>query len=392
MTKLLTMILVVLALTGCAAPIATGPAVTQPPTPGSAHTVTPAATASRGATEVPTPTEPASVAPTPAATDGVPGQTPVPTPIAGWTRIGVDGPSAREDHSWTIDGDGETTYLFGGRTADGPSNELWAFDLAAFDLNDGAWTRLQPTGEPPAPRFGHTATWVDDVGLVVWSGQGRGSEFFDDLWVFEPAANSWRQLPSLGAVPSARYGSCASLGPDSELWISHGFTDTGRFSDTRSYEFATGTWTDRTPLGDVPVERCLHDCFWSSEAQLVLYGGQTTGVAALGDLWAYDLALGEWTPGADPEAAARQLYSLASPPDGREAFVYGGGDVDGGFLSDMWVIDPVTLEMVAVEVNPGPAPRSGATLLDDDVRARLLMFGGRNEEGLLNDFWVYGRS
>jgi len=214
----------------------------------------------------------------------------------GWREVTVSGPSAREDHTWTVDEMASTAFLFGGRTDDGPSNELWAFDVGA-----DSWAQLQPDGESPSARFGHTATWVPDVGLVVWSGQGRGADFFDDIWAYDPATNAWQQLPSLGAVPSARYGSCASIGPDGELWISHGFTFEGRFADTRSYNFEDGTWTDRTPLDRVPVERCLHDCYWSSNDQLVLYGGQTNGAAALGDLWAYDYGLGEWTRGADPD-------------------------------------------------------------------------------------------
>ena len=101
------------------------------------------------------------------------------------------------------------------------------------------------------------------------------------------------------SMPEARYGSCASLGPDGRLWISHGFTqDDGRFADTRAYDFATGQWTDMTPAGDGPIKRCLHDCFWSSDGQrLILYGGQTTGVAALDDIWAYDLASSAGRPG-----------------------------------------------------------------------------------------------
>ena len=127
------------------------------------------------------------------------------------------------------------------------------------------------------------------MGLVIWSGQA-GSTFFDDIWAYDPTTGAWRELPSLGDVPPARYGSCASLGPDGRLWISHGFTDTGRFDDTRAYDFATGEWTDETPEGDLPVQRCLHDCYWSSDDTLILYGGQTNGVPALGDIWTYDPA------------------------------------------------------------------------------------------------------
>ncbi len=284
-----------------------------------------------------------------------------------------------------MNAEGTVAYLFGGRGRDGASNELWAFDLAA-----DSWSLVTQTVDTPIPqpRFGHTATWVPDVGLVIWSGQ-RDANFFADIWAWNTSANQWIELQSLGAVPPARYGSCASLGPDGQLWISHGFTqDTGRFADTRSYDFQSGSWTDRTPVDRIPVERCLHDCFWSSNGQLILYGGQTTGVAALGDIWAYDLATGAWTNGAAPEAPPRQLYALAG--DGAGAAVFGGGSTDGGFLADMWMIDPQTLALAPIEVGPGPSARSGATLVRDPTRSRLLLFGGINGEGALGDLWELG--
>ena len=83
-----------------------------------------------------------------------------------------------------------------------------------------------PSGDGPAARFGHEAVWVDGIGLVVFAGQ-NGPNFFNDLWAYEPASATWRQLPSNGAVPVPRYGTCAAVGPDGRLWISHGFTADG---------------------------------------------------------------------------------------------------------------------------------------------------------------------
>jgi hypothetical protein len=288
------------------------------------------------------------------------------------------GPTAREDHTWTVDGDGTRAYLFGGRGG-GASNELWSFDLT----ND-TWTQLTPTGTSPDPRWGHTATWVPGTGLVVWSGQNN-ERFFDDIWAFDDAANEWRELPATGDVPPARYGSCASLGPDGRLWISHGFTaDTGRFSDTRAYDFATGVWTDETPDGDVPVERCLHDCYWSADDRLILYGGQTTGTPALGDLWALDPGLG-WAQSPDPAVAARQLYALAG--DDGIAIAFGGGSLDGGLLDDTLLIDDETLSVQEARFVTRPPARSGATLVLAGLE-RYLLFGGRNADGPLDDMWL----
>ena len=345
---------------------------TPTPTNTGAPTQTVGAQPSTPAPAPPSVAPSTTVAPTPSGAA-------TPVPAVAWTQLNqaTAGPVAREDHTWTVMGD--TAYLFGGRTADGPANDLWAFNLTTDE-----WHVLRPTGPAPEPRFGHTATAVPGVGLVIWSGQGDG--FFDDIWAYDPAVDAWHQLPSLGDVPDARYGSCASLGPDGRLWISHGFTqDDGRFDDTRAYEFATGEWTDETPSGERPIKRCLHDCYWSDTGTLVLYGGQTTGVLALGDVWAYDPGQASWIQGAEPSAEARQLYSLAA--DGSDALIFGGSTLDRGYLSDAWRIDAQSLELSPVAVEGSPAARKGATLAADPARGRTLLFGGLNESGLLGDLW-----
>ena len=103
-------------------------------------------------------------------------------PAAEWVQRSdvAGGPSARQDHTWTVDEANEVAYLFGGLTADGASNELWAFDLVGQ-----TWTHVQPATDGTGARFGHTATWSLAFGLVVWSGQGK-SAFFDDIWAYDP--------------------------------------------------------------------------------------------------------------------------------------------------------------------------------------------------------------
>jgi hypothetical protein len=170
------------------------------------------------------------------------------------------------------------------------------------------------------------------------------------------------------------------------MWISHGFTDAGRFADTRVYEFATGVWTDATPDGEVPVERCLHDCLWAPDGRLLLYAGQTTGVPALDDLWAFDTAARTWERLPKPEPPARQLYALGV--SGGVAWVFGGAGSKRQVLGDLWALDLGTQTWRSVDTTgPGPAARSGAAFVADSVRGRLLLFGGRTDEGALRDLW-----
>lgn len=333
--------------------------------------------------EPPTPSVAGSTGPPPS--DAPPPSAEPPTETA-WSRLAasVDGPGPREDHTWTLAPDGETAFLFGGRTGDGAAlADLWSYDLAA-----GTWQELDAAG--PTARFGHNAAWVQGVGLVIFAGQA-GPTFFDDLWAFDPAAGTWERLPARGDRPVARYGSCAAVGPDGRLWISHGFTSDGvRFNDTRAYDFATGTWANETPQGDIPVPRCLHACWWTDDGALALYAGQTTGTTALADLWQLELGprrgTHTWTQapagGLPPD---RNLYAAARW--GAGSVVFGGQAVDGGYRSDAWLLADDGSATALSPAGSAPGGRSGAELIADPSGERLLLFGGRDADGAMADLW-----
>jgi hypothetical protein len=316
------------------------------------------------------------VAPSPSATE----PSPTPEPLA-WESLEAAGPVAREDHTWTVDEAGEVAYLFGGRDGETVFSDTWA-----YRLEDDTWTQLAPPTAPPA-RFGHEAAWVDGVGLVVFAGQADPQTFFNDLWAYDPGADAWTQLPATGAVPVARYGTCAAIGPDGRLWVSHGFTEEQtRFSDTRAYDFATGSWTDETPAaGARPVERCLHGCWWTNAGELALYAGQTTGVVALADRWT--LRDGAWSPVVGALPPARNLYARAR--QGAATVVFGGLTLDGSYLDDLWLLADDAVDARALEPAGGrPPARAGAELIMDATRGRALLFGGRDEDGALDDLWI----
>ncbi|MEX2137080.1 MAG: kelch repeat-containing protein [Chloroflexota bacterium] len=311
-----------------------------------------------------------------------------PITLTGWSEQIASGPAPapREDHTWTITPDDATAYLFGGRDLATVYDDFWAYSLAT-----GAWSRVTPAGEGPPGRFGHNAAWADGIGLVIFGGQA-GADFFNDLWAYDPATDGWRLLPASGAVPVARYGSCAAIGPDGRLWISHGFTNEGqRFADTRAYDFEIRTWTDETPLADVPTRRCLHACWWTDDGGLILYGGQTTGTTALGDLW-------RLTPGERPGTNAwSQLQPEDGlPPDrnlnaaarwGPGTVVFGGQGLETDYLADSWWLADDAVVM-SLEVGArSPSARAGAELIADAASGRLLLFGGRDGDEAFGDLW-----
>ena len=358
-----TRVLVIIALlTACAAP----PRSAQDGQPSARESLTPS-----------------SAAPTAPSTEPSSSPTEEPAPTT-WSELAATGPSAREDHTWTADSAGRTAYLFGGRDGSTVFGDLWAFDLAT-----DTWSQVTAAGAQPPARFGHETVWVDGIGLVVVFGQS-GASFYNDLWVFDPegGGGTWRQLPATGAVPLARYGSCAAVGPDGRLWISHGFTsENARFSDTRAYDFGTGTWTDETPAGDLPVIRCLHGCWWTDDDALRLYGGQTNGVTALGDLW--ELTRSDapaWTRIGEQLPAERNLYSRARVDSA--TIVFGGQGIDGAYRNDAFVLaDGEETAIPLVIAGEWPSGRAGAEMVLDAGRSRLLLFGGRDADGVRDDLW-----
>lgn len=299
-------------------------------------------------------------------------------------------PAAREDHTWTVDGDGRVAWLFGGRDGGTDFDDLWAFDLQAR-----AWRAVEVTGEAPAARFGHEAAWVPGRGLVIFGGQA-GPRFFDDLWLFEPTpdgvSGSWRLLPPGGGAPVARYGSCSGMGPDGRFWISHGFTEDGiRFADTQAYDFASEAWSEEAPTTERPIQRCLHVCWWTAGGQFALYGGQTTGVPALGDLWLLSLGGGgaasnSWSESPDQAPAARNLPAIARWGDA--TILFGGRGTDRKGLGQTWLaIDGGAGFERFPTTGDEPGARSGAAMIADPVGRGLLLFGGIGAEAR-GDLWA----
>jgi hypothetical protein len=70
-----------------------------------------------------------------------------------FTRLGSEGPapSPRLDAPIAYDAPGRQLILFGGLDGSGNRNDLWA-----YSLDRKQWKELNPTGDRPAPRHGHS--------------------------------------------------------------------------------------------------------------------------------------------------------------------------------------------------------------------------------------------
>ncbi|CAE7917872.1 tea1 [Symbiodinium sp. KB8] len=114
-------------------------------------------------------------------------------------------------------------------------------------------------------------------------------------------------------------------------------------------------------------------------------GDSTSDVACAEPSWAR-ITTGE------REIPPARVYHTAVAGAHTDYLVFGGSSVSAGFLSDLWqlnVTGPATGLWQRVLPKPGerPPPRAGHTAALWE--GRMVVFGGRNSESVLNDVWVY---
>lgn len=342
------------------------------------------------------PTATAPSTPTSPPTSPPPDPTGTPSALR-WQQISPSGPlpPPRRDHS-LVRGEltsGPQLYVFGGRNNEGDLADLWSYDLGRFATDQ--WVE-EATEDGPLSRHGHNAAWDVAGGRMVVFGGQQGSSFFNDVWQFQISPNRWRQLAPTGTSPTPRYGAGAAFAVDPgdppgvivsprRLLVTHGFTSSGRFDDTWSYDLAADDWADVSPAGTRPVERCLMRAVWDAgRERLLMFGGQTTGTPFLDDLWT--LESNGWRQiTSKPRPSPRTFYAMVFDAGRGHIILFGGRTADGP-TNDLWFFDSVgeSWSRPDVEGEP-PSPRFGHDAVL--VGSSLIVFGGRNESGDLNDLW-----
>jgi uncharacterized protein (TIGR03437 family) len=295
-------------------------------------------------------------------------------------------PPGRQDGTIAFDSKRNQLWLFGGSS---PSNlnDLWRYDPQA-----NTWTELRPTGTLPAARLGHVFVYdAQRDQLVVFGGQARG--FFSDVWAYSPANNSWRQLAGDNAGPSNRYGHSGVYDAKrNRLIISHGFTSAGRFDDTWAFDLGTNRWTNLRPAGPLPLKRCLHHAVLDAAGdKMYLYGGCASGFGPcpLADLWELDLASNRWKLLADTDGGlapkGREHYGITFDSARKRVILFGG--TGNGTFGDTWEFDPSIAKWSRIDV-AGPSARYRVQGEYAEALQTSFFFGGNSNTGYSNELWA----
>ena len=323
-------------------------------------------------------------------TDGLPA-------AGGWQRI----PPARSPPapgSMVYDGvDGYVLFFAEGSLA---TSSNCSASAQTWTYLRGNWTQLTAPVEPRARSSDLVAYDAADGYVLLFGGVDCAGNFLNDTWAFH--AGYWTNITS-SVAPPAREASSMTYDPaDRAVLLFGGDGPTGntseqygRFNDT--WEFSAGHWRMlATPTS--PVSRDLQAlAFDASDQYAVLFGGEGGGHTTpygsgccliRGDTWVFQG--GTWrnvTTYVHP--TVRVLPVMAYDPTVSALVLFGG--VSGGLLptveNDTWEFAGGTWNHVTV--GSAPSPREAPALTFDSADGYLLLYGGANISGFLNDTWAF---
>lgn len=342
-----------------------------------------------------------------------------------WTKLPMildtgleSGPSGRTKHSMVVVG--ESLFVFGGIGSEGvPFSDLWRYSIPT-----GVWHRL--TSSPFGSRHGHSATAISSDEFVVFGGADADETLHNGLFQYTISVDTWAPVaPAEGsAMPAVRSGHTGFF-HDSKLFI-YGGLGLGPLSDLWSFDFARATWkevvssgpvpngagmsgvslgdvalfvggvlglTEEEPpapvttlhipsatfalvaaSGGVPQKRILQSGNIFND-RLWVFGGMSATGQPLRDLWEFDLRLGVWS-----EHAPTLTTNLDSPSAVTCGAIASGNAASGGGEAD--VLWPSARSGHATAVLSGRG-----TLCAKD--STLILFGGLEADGALSDLWYW---
>ncbi len=247
--------------------------------------------------------------------------------VSSWAQS----PPARSGHT-IVEIDGKQ-FLFGGQGADEGREAPLLNDL--FLVEGGEFTEVLAENPPP-PRREHSAA-ASDGKMYVFYGEGEGNATLTDIHVFDPATNSWSQVPDAPLAPNPRREHTTETLSDGQIMFFGGTNESGPFPDLWRYNPQTNIWTQLQTLPEAPRSghsaAVLNDLFY-------IFGGVDFNGVPLAETWGYNPQIDAWGKFETDQPPARSDQAYTN--DGSSMFIIGGEDSTDSELSDVWAFNVET--------------------------------------------------
>jgi hypothetical protein len=262
-----------------------------------------------------------------------------------------------------------------------------------------SWSPL--TSSPTGGRIGAGLAALSSDSDAVLFGGITSTGLSSSTQLYNESLDRWAPL-SLSPSPSARSDFGFASDPTTGTAVLFGgLTDLAKDQVTNStwvFSFHTPAWTNVTnPLAPAPREDAAFAVDPGARIAL-LFGGWDqnftgTGQIVYSDTWELDLTTDVWThlafPGS-PSPGPVHGASLVWYPTGNEFLLFGGCYPCSAAV---WAFHAATSSWSSVATGgTAPGPRMNAVWTFDPVQRVVVVFGGTNGTGALNDTFLFAPS
>jgi len=149
------------------------------------------------------------------------------------------------------------------------------------------------------------------------------------------------------------------------------------------------SWVSLLTSGPKPNARQLHSLEYDSfRGVAVLFGGRNFFVPAFDDTWEFNGQSSLWVQRVvSPRPPARRAHAACFDDLRGRMVVFGGEMASGPYLGDTWEWDGTSWHDRSPATSP--SPRSGMAMTFQAHTGTVIMFGGRNASGPLDDTWEW---
>lgn len=267
-----------------------------------------------------------------------------------WTQVAdFEGSIRSHATGFTI---GNKGYVGTGAYTPGDVDWVWHNDLWEYDPQADSWTQkasFDALGRNNAVGFSINGKGYIGTGTYRFN-RFYDAQYLDDFWEYDPVANAWQQKAN---VPEQGRTSATGIRIGNKGYVGLGvyYYDT-RLKDWWEFDPLLNTWTRKTDLPG--IQRVSAAGFSIGEKG---YIGTGAYYSFLNDFWEFNPATDSWCRKAD---FPLNVYGAAVFQIGSKAYV-GTGGVGPGFSAEFFEYTSDALNVVIPDtyaVNPGGDPNT----------------------------------
>ena len=270
----------------------------------------------------------------------------------------------------------------------------WALSLSGSP----SWSEVTTGGPMPTERYNAVAIYDSPRDRMVFFGGEDIAGFPADVWSLSLGGTpTWTELAATGIPPAGRVAPTAIYDPvHQRMVLFAGTVYSGNFNDVWSLSLSgTPAWLEVNAQGTVPFFRAFHTAVYdSARRRMIVYSGAGLkhGPPDRNDVWALSLSKPEWTPVPGTAPEPRNDSSALYDPVRDRMIVFGGYQWAYGSIpaNEVWALslgESPTWTLLRTK-GPTPPDRQRAPVVYDPVRDRMIMLGGSDSGGPLDDVWT----